>query len=359
MKLSVVIPAFNEEGNIRRMYDRLMPVLESCSDEQEVIFVDDGSRDGTLGHLRELARLDRRVRYVSFSRNFGHEQASTAGLDRTTGDAVVLIDADLQDPPELIRELLARWREGAHVVYAQRRRREGESVFKRSTAFLFYRLIRALSDVDIPADTGDFRLMDRRVVEALRQCRESPRFVRGLVSWVGFKQVAVQYDRDERTAGETKYNFRKLLRLSLEAIFAFSLTPLRLTMWLGLGVTALSILVAMIVAGQRLYFGPTFANGQAGYALLACGLFLLGGGQLTVLGVMAHYLGHIFVAAKQRPLYLVAEDNAADAARHALHATSRDRSQTADGGPDLPRDERAGGPVLVVRRQEGHPASHD
>ncbi len=219
---------------------------------------------------------------------------------------MVIIDADLQDPPELIVQMLERWRAGADVVYAQRRRRDGEGAFKKLSSWFFYRVIGRLSEVEIPADTGDFRLMDRRVVDVLRQCRENPRFIRGLVAWAGFRQEAIPFDRDARHSGETKYNLVKLVRLSLEAIMAFSLKPLKLTMWLGIGTIAVSLLFALVVAAQRLLLGREMLEG---YAFLACSLFFLGGVQLTMLGIMAHYLGHVFRHTQQRPLYIIAEEN--------------------------------------------------
>lgn len=304
MRLSVIVPAYNEQENIRPLHERLVPVLEEVADEYEILFIDDGSTDKTLAIIRELADEDSSVGYISFSRNFGHEIATTAGLDRTAGDAVVLIDADLQDPPELIREMVERWKQGAEVIYAQRRQRARESVFKRFTAFCFYRLIRLLSSVEIPADTGDFRLMDRRVVEAVRQCRENPRFVRGLVAWVGFRQEPVPYDRDPRHGGETKYGVGKLLKLSLEAIFSFSLVPLRMMIWLGLGIVVLSLVLVVVVAIEKFV-----APADRGYAFLATGIFFLGGVQLTMLGVMAHYLGHVFVHSQARPLYVVGDES--------------------------------------------------
>lgn len=317
-ELSVVVPAFNEEGSLRALHARLTPVLESCAGSHEIVLVDDGSRDRTLEVMRELADLDPRVRYVSFSRNFGHEVATTAGLDHALGRAVVLIDADLQDPPELIPTMVERWRAGADVVYAQRRVRAGESVFKRATSWLFYRVIDRLSDVRIPHDVGDFRLMSARVVEAVRKFEENPRFMRGLVSWVGFKQEAVQYDRDARHAGETKYQLRQLLRLATEAIAAFSLKPLKLTLYLGLAAILISVALTLMIIVQKLFITPptgpvTAASAMPqGYALLMCSIFFLGGVQLVMLGILAHYLGHVFRMVQRRPLYLVAESRGVD-----------------------------------------------
>lgn len=319
-EISVVVPAFNEEGSLRALHARLTPVLESCVASHEIILVDDGSRDRTLAVMRELADMDPRVRYVSFSRNFGHEVATTAGLDHAMGRAVVLIDADLQDPPELIPTMVERWRAGADVVYAQRRVRAGESPFKRATSWLFYRVIDRLSDVRIPRDVGDFRLMSARVVEAVRRFEENPRFMRGLVSWVGFKQEAVAYDRDARHAGETKYHLRQLLRLSAEAIAAFSLKPLKLTVYLGLAAILISVALTLMIIVQRIFIAPTPDAHLAasampqGYALLMCSIFFLGGVQLLMLGILAHYVGHVFRMVQRRPLYLVAEARGVDAA---------------------------------------------
>lgn len=303
-EISVVVPAFNEEENLRALHARLTPVLEGCASSHEIVLVDDGSSDGTLAVMRELAAKDARVKFVSFSRNFGHEIATTAGLDHANGHAVVLIDADLQDPPELITQMVARWRAGADVVYAQRRARAGENAFKKITSWLFYRVIDRLSDVHIPRDVGDFRLMSARVVEAVRRFEENPRFMRGLVSWVGFKQEAMPYDRDARHAGETKYHLRQLLKLSTEAIAAFSLKPLKLTVYMGMFTILVAVALTAMIVVQKLVTGEMPFKG---YALLTCSMFFLGGVQLLMLGILAHYLGHVFKMSQRRPLYLVAE----------------------------------------------------
>lgn len=317
-ELSVVVPAFNEEGSLRALHARLTPVLESCVASHEIVLIDDGSRDATLRVMRELADADPRVRYVSFSRNFGHEVATTAGLDHAQGRAVVIIDADLQDPPELIPKMIERWRAGADVVYAKRRARAGEGVFKRATSWLFYRVIDRLSDVTIPHDVGDFRLMSARVVEAVRKFEENPRFMRGLVSWVGFTQEAIEYDRDARHAGQTKYQIRHLFRLAAEAIAAFSLKPLKLTVYLGLAAILISVALTLMIIVQKLTMSgvdtPQHLAGAMpqGYALLMCSIFFLGGVQLLMLGILAHYLGHVFRMVQRRPLYLVAESRGVD-----------------------------------------------
>ncbi|TVQ62543.1 MAG: glycosyltransferase [Phycisphaerales bacterium] len=343
MRLTVVVPAYNEQENVRPLTERLLRTLEPLDADFDVLFVDDGSTDGTLDALRELRRAHpARVGFLTLSRNFGHEIATTAGLDAADADAVVLIDADLQDPPEEIPAMLAKWRAGADVVYAVRRRRPGEPVFKRWTSFAFYRLMRALSDVDVPPDAGDFRVMDRKVVEAVRRCRENPRYIRGLVSWAGYRQESHVYDREPRHAGETKYRLRSMIRLSLIAIFGFSLTPLRATMWIGLAVVLLSGVLAAAVAAERVFFGAQWP----GFALLACGMFLLGGVQLTMLGVMAYYLGQVFTSAQGRPLYLIAEHSGprADAGPNAS-------GEDGFGRGAVPGDGRARADVLVVRRE--------
>lgn len=305
MLLSIVVPSFNEQESLPALHARLSDALQPLGIDHELVLVDDGSSDKTLEVMRSLAAQDPRVRYCSLSRNFGHEVATSAGLERARGEAVVLMDADLQDPPELIGPMLERWRSGVDVVYAQRRRRAGESIFKKLSSWFFYRVLGRLSDVDIPRDTGDFRLMDRRVVDAVVRCRENPRFVRGLVAWAGFRQEAIAYDRDSRHGGETKYSVSKLIRLSLEAIFAFSLTPLKLTMWLGLFTILASVALTSVVVVQRLVTDTPMLQG---YAFLTCGMFFLGGVQLTMLGIMSQYLGHIFTHTQSRPLYLVAEE---------------------------------------------------
>lgn len=300
---SVVVPAYNEQDNLEPLHARLTRVLASTGADYEIIFVDDGSHDATLEVVRKLAGGDAHVRYVSLARNFGHEAASTAGLDRTGGDVVVLMDADLQDPPELIPELIEKWRQGYDVVYAQRRRRAGESVLKRLTAWAFYRTLNAVTPTPIPADTGDFRLMDRRVVAQFRRMRETNRFVRGMVAWVGHRQTAVQFDRPARHAGQAKYNVIKLILLSLDAAMGFSTHPLRLATLLGLLTTAGALIAGLAVVIHKLFFGLAVE----GYALLAAGIFFLGGVQMLLLGILGEYTGRIYTQVQQRPLYVVKE----------------------------------------------------
>lgn len=298
--LSVVVPCYNEAEVIERTYARLCSALGSADIDYDLIFVDDGSRDSTWDLLESMQRTDPRVRLLRFSRNFGHQRAVTAGLDYAHGDGVVLIDADLQDPPEVIAEMVARWRAGADVVYGQRRSREGESGFKLLTARVFYRLINSLSDVTLPVDTGDFRLMDRRVVEALRQMPENDRYIRGMVSWVGFRQEAVLYDRAKREAGESKYPLFKMLRFATDGILSFSLVPLKLATWVGLasaGIAMLGIVYALVM--------KLLGLNVEGWTLLFMAMAFLGGIQLLCLGIIGEYVGRIYFQSKQRPLYLV------------------------------------------------------
>jgi dolichol-phosphate mannosyltransferase len=302
--IAVVVPVYNEQPNLELLHQRLAKVADASPDDYRFFFVDDGSRDRSLETLRQLAQKDARVRYLSFTRNFGHEMATTAGIDAAAdADAVVLIDADLQDPPEVIADLVAKWREGFEVVYARRLHRKGEGAVKRMRSWLFYRFINAMSDFSIPPDTGDFRLMDRRVVEAFRRCRERNRFVRGLVAWAGFRQAAVDYERDARHAGETKYGFFKLLHLAFDAISGFSSVPLRLAVYFGFVVCAAAVVMAGVILVQKLAWGIPIE----GYALLGTGFFFLSGVQIFIIGVVGAYVGRIYRQVQDRPLYLVME----------------------------------------------------
>lgn len=305
MLCSIVVPVYNEEGSIRELHQRLKSVLSLIPIEYEIIIVDDGSTDNSFEKIKELSFLDSKVYYISFTRNFGHEAASTAGLDVAHGDCVILMDADLQDPPELIPGMIDLWQKGHHLVYARRRKRHGESFFKKVSAHSFYRALDLLSDIKIPIDTGDFRLMDRAVVGDFKKCREQNRFVRGLTAWVGYNQVAIEYDRPERYAGETKYSPFKLLFLSLDVIIGFSTVPLRIATLMGFGVTVLSIVLIFIILFQKLLFYLDIP----GYAFLATGLFFLGGVQMFFLGILGEYIGKIYRQVQERPLYLVSEQN--------------------------------------------------
>jgi len=300
---SIVVPVFNELENIPELYRRLRATLDAIGETWELVLVDDGSTDGSTERIRELAAKDKRVRPVIFARNFGHQVAITAGWDYARGDAVVIMDADLQDPPEVIPELIARWREGYEVVYAVRAEREGESWFKKATASLFYRLIYRITDVKIPLDSGDFRLLDRKVVEVLKTMRERHRFPRGMAAWVGFRQIGVAYKRAVRYSGETKYPFKKMFRLALNAITGFSYFPLQLATYFGFLSAGISIVAIPVVIVMRLTGSQAFL-GQAS-TLIA--VLFLGGVQLISLGVLGEYIGRLYDEAKGRPLYIVRE----------------------------------------------------
>jgi len=301
-ELSVVVPVFNEEENIPELYRRLRAVLPQVVQEWEILFVDDGSRDRSWELIRALAAQDPRVRGLRFSRNFGHQMAFAAGLDHARGQAVVIMDADLQDPPELIPELVAKHREGYEVVYAVRVARHGETAFKKLTAKLFYRLLARITAVQIPLDTGDFRLMGPRAVEAFRRLPERHRFTRGLVAWLGFPQTGVPYERAPRHAGTTKYPLRKMLRFALDAITSFSHVPLQLATWLGFAVSAFAFFYILVVLALKLA-----GISWPGYTSLMAAILFLGGVQLLMVGLLGEYVGRIYDEVKHRPLYLVAE----------------------------------------------------
>jgi polyisoprenyl-phosphate glycosyltransferase len=298
--ISVVVPAYNEAAGLDTFHCRLLLALAGL-ESWEVVYVNDGSTDGTLAVIEVLHRCDDRVAMVSLSRNFGKEIAITAGLDHAAGDAVVVIDADLQDPPELIPELITCWRAGFDMVYAKRRSRAGESWFKRRTARGFYRLMQRMGDLRLPEDAGDFRLMSRRVVDAVRQMREQHRFMKGLFAWVGYPTTYVLYDREARCAGVSKWTYWKLLNLALEGITSFTVMPLKFATYAGLGVALLSVVYAVEVMVKTLIIG----NPVAGYPSLMTVVLFLGGVQLMFLGVIGEYLGRVFNETKQRPLYLV------------------------------------------------------
>ncbi|MCI0876608.1 MAG: glycosyltransferase family 2 protein [Chloroflexi bacterium] len=303
---SVVGPVYDEVETLRDFYDRVRAAMEAIGEPWELVLVDDGSTDGTSEIIRDLAFDDIRVRPVLFSRNFGHQIAVTAGLDFSRGQAVVIIDTDLQDPPELISELVEKWRAGYEVVYAVRTEREGESWFKRATASAFYRVINRITEVEIPPDAGDFRLLDRKVVNALKTMREHHRFPRAMTAWVGFRQIGIPYKRAARRAGETKYPFRKMVRLAINAITGFSYFPLQLATYFGFLSAALAIVAIPIVVYLRLS-GKAELSGQA-TTLIA--VLFLGGVQLISLGILGEYIGRLYDEAKNRPLYILREEPA-------------------------------------------------
>jgi len=302
--LSIVIPCYNEQEVITETIKRLKAFAEGLKNLQvEFIFVDDGSRDQTRSMLKTFASDDSRIKIVGFARNFGHQIAVTAGVDAARGDAVVLIDADLQDPPEVVHEMIKKWEEGYDVVYGTRTERPGESAFKLATARLFYRVLNKLSSVPIPLDTGDFRLMSRPVVDVLRAMPERDRFIRGMVSWVGFKQIALPYKRAQRFAGETKYPLKKMLTFAFDGILSFSSKPLELSLVLGMGITALSTLGTLGIITQRIFVG----NWVSLELIVLVAVSLLGGLQLLCMGILGQYIGRIYNEIKNRPLYTVQE----------------------------------------------------
>lgn len=302
--LSVVVPCMNEEEVLRETNRRLVSVLEGISLNFEIVYVDDGSTDSTPDLLRELQARDPRIRAVRFSRNFGHQIAITAGLEHASGDAVAIIDADLQDPPEVILDFVAKWLDGYDVVYGARTERDGETAFKLWSAKLFYWLISHLSDTRIPLDTGDFRLMDRRVVDALLSMPERDRFVRGMVSWLGFSQTAVEYRRAPRLAGMTKFSLFKMVRFALDGIFSFSILPLRLATWTGFAASGVAILGIVVVLLDRILGVPGLVKGWSS-AMIA--QLFIGGVQLICIGIIGEYVGRIYGESKRRPLYIVQE----------------------------------------------------
>jgi len=301
---SIVSPCYNEEENVFRLYDRVKSVMESIGESWELVLINDGSRDSTLEKMSELHDQDSHVKIINFARNFGHQTAVTAGMDYATGQAVVLIDADLQDPPEIIKEMAEQWRAGYQVVYGVRGERIGESRFKKATAKLFYRIIYRITDIDIPLDTGDFRLMDRRVVDAVNTMREHNRFVRGLTSWVGFKQTGVIYDRPPREFGETNYPVKKMVRLALDAITGFSFFPLQVAIYLSLALAFISVASIPVVVFLRLTTQNEVLEGQATTLSV---LLLLTSFQLGFFFILGQYVARIYDESRERPLYIVAD----------------------------------------------------
>lgn len=299
MLLSVIVPLFNEEEIIAKTFEVLEGELRGI--DHELIFVNDGSTDRTREILEGLLSGTPHNKLVNFSRNFGHQAAFSAGMKHATGDAVVIIDGDLQDPPALIRDMLEKWKEGYQVIYAQRRKRKGETFFKRATAHLFYKTLRALTSIDIPIDTGDFRLMDRSVVDQLNNMPERNRFLRGLVCWVGFRRTGILYDRAERTAGKSKYPFRKMTRLAMDGITSFSSTPLKISFYTGLFATFIAFALFVWSVLEK-FLNP--ATTVPGWASLMTAIVFFGGVQLVCIGILGEYIGRIYDEVKQRPLYI-------------------------------------------------------
>jgi len=302
-KYSVVAPVYNEHESIFAFCEQVTEVMERSGSAWELVLVDDGSTDGSTEKIRKLAKENHHIRPVIFARNFGHQIAVTAGLDYARGDAVIIIDADLQDPPEVMLELISKWKDGFEVVYAVRNSREGESRFKLATASLFYRLIQKITDVKIPLDTGDFRLLDRKVVNVIGQMRERHRFLRGMSAWVGYRQVGVKYDRKERFAGETKYPFKKMMQLALNAITSFSYFPLQMATYIGFVAAGISIISIPVVVILRL----SIQEALLGQATTLIAVLFLGGVQMITLGILGEYIGRIYDEVKGRPLYIVSE----------------------------------------------------
>jgi len=303
--LSIIVPVLSEEKIVPEFYHRTKAVMEGLADryEHEIIFVDDGSRDRTLEILKEIGGRDSRVKVISFSRNFGHQFAITAGLDNAWGEAAIVIDGDLQDPPEVIRDMVAKWEAGFKVVYGVRGKRKGENPIKLVTAKIFYRLIRWIGDTDMPLDAGDFRLLDRKVVATLRSIREENRYIRGLVSWAGFPQAGVPYTRDRRYAGRTKFTLKKMVRFAFDGLLSFSDKPLKITSAVGFLITTVSFLMGLRIVVNKIRFPETLVSGWTSLILT---VLFMGGIQLISLGILGLYLGRQYREVKKRPLYVVA-----------------------------------------------------
>jgi dolichol-phosphate mannosyltransferase len=301
-EISVVVPIYFEEENIFPLYERLIGVVsEEMNLDYEIIFVNDGSKDDSVKNIKQLIEQDQNIKLLNFSRNFGHQVAVTAGLEHTEGEVVVIIDADLQDPPELIRDMYEKYKEGYDVVYAKRKSRAGESFFKKKTAKLFYRVLDFMSDVDIPLDTGDYRLMSQRVVEQLNNMPEKNRFIRGLVTWVGYQQTYVEYNRDERHAGETGYSLSKMIKFSLDGITSFSTFPLKIATIFGIGISGISFIYILRIIYLKLFTEKTI---QGWSSIMVSNLFL-GGIILLTLGILGEYIGRIYTELKSRPQYII------------------------------------------------------
>ncbi len=298
---SVVVPVYNEEQVVLESYKRLKTVMDSVNEPYEIIFVNDGSRDKTAFIVNEICEKDKNIKLIDFSRNFGHQIAITAGMDYTEGEAIIVIDADLQDPPEVIPKMIEKWKEGYDVVYGKRAERKGETFFKKFTAAAFYRLLRKMTDVDIPVDTGDFRLIDRKVCVALANVGERSRYIRGLISWLGFKQIGVEFSRDKRFAGETKYPLKKMIKFAFDAITSFSYKPLKIATYAGTIISFVGFVYLLVIIFQALFT----KNTQPGWASLMAITIVFNGFVLMILGIIGEYIGRIYDEAKGRPLYIV------------------------------------------------------
>jgi glycosyltransferase involved in cell wall biosynthesis len=305
MDISVIIPVFNEEKNIQNLYDRLSQVMQNLSVTYELIFVNDGSQDASIGLIKVLSKKHKSVKYIDFSRNFGHQIAVTAGLDKTIGDAVVIIDADLQDPPELIAEMYQKRKEGFEVIYAKRKNRKGESFLKLWTARIFYRLLAKMTSISIPVDTGDFRMIDKKIVEVLREMPEKNKYLRGQISWVGFNQTFVEYDRQERQAGSTGYTYRKMLHFALDGITAFSDVPLKIVTYFGFIVSVIAFFVAIYALLAKF----VWENSVPGWTSLIIAILFIGGIQMIAVGIIGEYLSRMNHNIRNRPLYIIRESN--------------------------------------------------
>jgi len=315
--LSIIVPVFSEEKVIDEFYRRTRDMLTGIETQydHELLFIDDGSRDRSLEMLKEHSRNDPHVRVISFSRNFGHQFAITAGLDYARGDVLVIIDGDLQDPPEIIPQMLHKWEDGNKVVFGVREKRKGENPFKLMTAKVFYRILRFLSDTEMPLDAGDFRLLDRQVIETLRSIREENRYIRGLVSWTGFKQIGIPYRRDPRYAGKTKFTLKKMIRFAFDGILSFSDKPLKLTAYLGFFITLVSFIIALRVLIDKIRY-PTML--VSGWTSLILTVLFIGGIQMISLGILGLYLGRQYREVKKRPLYVIAETSGFEESEHRI-----------------------------------------
>lgn len=305
MEISVIVPSFNEEKNVPLIYERLTSTLSQISDDYEIIFVNDCSKDNTLEVIKQLSKKDSHVKYISFSRNFGHQIAVSAGLDLCKGNAVVIIDGDLQDPPELILEMYEKYKEGYKVVYARRKTREGETLFKKATAKIFYRILAAMTSIEIPVDVGDFRLIDKVVVKHLKNMPEKSKYLRGQISWIGYKQTFVEYHRDARLYGKTNYPLKKMLRLAFDGITAFSDKPLKMASAIGI-ISAILSLLAIVYA---LISHFIFDSAVSGWTSLIISVLFIGGVQLITIGIIGEYIARINNDVRNRPLYIIEEEN--------------------------------------------------